>query len=325
MHCSHAARPSLHELPRESRFPDPRLAHHGYEPATTGYRQLQLPLEQHELARTANEPSRGWALRSARGADAEQSEAGERLRLPLHLDGLHGLDPCRVANETVGRLADQHLARGGRLLQAGGHVDRVAEHDSVTRREHLTPRRVPRDHLAGIHPDADPQPRLLPSLQLGEPRLNLERRPASTQRIVLIRPRHPEHPHHRITDELLDRTTVTLQRPTRRVVIRPHQLKHRLRVQPLGQLGRPRQVTEHRRDQPAPVDRRSQRRTTGTTEPVTSRILEPAISADQHVGYPSPATAESLQPTSLLRRAPSGPRHSFRHQHDGAGHDRDQR
>jgi hypothetical protein len=55
----------------------------------------------------------------------------------------------RVADEAISRVAENDLARLGRLLQSGGDVDGVA------RRERLPLRRVTGDDLARVDPCAD--------------------------------------------------------------------------------------------------------------------------------------------------------------------------
>ena len=90
-----------------------------------------------ELALTADEQLLVPTLR--RVTHSHEPIRGNRLGLALQLERLDRLDVDRVANERQRRLADQHLARLGRLLQPCRDVDRI------TGREPLL---GPRHHLA---------------------------------------------------------------------------------------------------------------------------------------------------------------------------------
>ena len=116
--------------------------------------RVELGLEQRELLAAADERRAAPARQRPVRAHLEQPEGGQRLRLALRRDRRDRLDRDGVPHEPVGRLAEQHLARRGRLLEPGGDVDRVAEHDRVARGEHLAPGSVAGDDLAGV--DADP-------------------------------------------------------------------------------------------------------------------------------------------------------------------------
>ena len=233
-----------------------------------------------ELFAAADERRAGLSRQLPVRAHLEQPESSQGLGLALRRDRRDRLDLDGVPHQPVGLLAEQHLARGGRLLEPGGDVDRVAEHDRVARGEHLAPRRVAGDDLAGVHPDPDRDPG--PSVRR-HPLLDLERRPASAQRVVLVRLGHAEHPDDRVADELLDRAAVPLER--RHARRRSTSASART---PISASGRSAIAVDPDRSQNTDVTslRRStagaQRRTAGTTEPVASRVLEPAISADQH-------------------------------------------
>jgi hypothetical protein len=54
-----------------------------------------------------------------------------------------------------------------------------------------------------------------------------------TQRIVFVQDWNPEHRHHGVTDELLDRAAVPHQGVTRDREVQLHDLSQSLRVQPL--------------------------------------------------------------------------------------------
>jgi hypothetical protein len=76
-----------------------------------------------------------------------ESERRDRLGLALQTEGCHRLDIDRVPDEAVGRLTEEYLAGGRRLLEAGRHVHGVPADEA------LSGRRIASDHLAGVHPD----------------------------------------------------------------------------------------------------------------------------------------------------------------------------
>jgi hypothetical protein len=72
------------------------------------------------------------------------------------------------------------------------------------------------------------------------------RSPQRAQRVILVRDRHPEDRNHRITDELLHRSTVPLDDPAHPLEIAREHDPHRLRIGALAERGRPDDVAEHR-------------------------------------------------------------------------------
>jgi len=56
-----------------------------------------------------------------------------------------------------------------------------------------------------------------------------------TQRVVLVHDGVPEHGHHRVPDELLDRAAVTLERGAHAVEVPGHDRTPRLGVETFGQ------------------------------------------------------------------------------------------
>ena len=177
--------------------------------------------------------------------DLEQAIRGHRLGLPLRLERLDRLDAHCVAHEAEGRLAEQHVAGAGGLLEPRSDVDRVAGH------ERLAARAVARDDLAGV--DADPQGDARPEalleilVQGTEARLHLQCGAARAQRIVLVRLRDAEDREDGVADELLHRAAVTLERAAHLVEVGEHQAADRLRIEALAHRGRARQVTEDKR------------------------------------------------------------------------------
>ena len=253
---------AVEELVREPGLADAGVADDRDEAAATLRPDLvELGLEQRELVPAADERRGGAAGDRAVRGRLEQPVSDQRLGLPLRLNRRDGLDDDGSSDEPVGRLAEQDLARRGGLLEPGSDVDRVAEHDGVAGREHLAPSSVAGDDLARVDSDPHRDPRVEPRLQLdvqrGDPLLDLQRRPARAQRVVLVRLGHPEHPDDGVADELLDRAAVSLERCPRRVEVRAHQVEDCLRVGALGHPRRAREVAEHRGHEPAPLDARA--------------------------------------------------------------------
>ena len=83
------------------------------------------------------------------GQHRDEPERRHALGLALQLERLDGLDLDGVFHEPVGALADQHLARGRRLLEPRGDVHRVSGD------EPLPARGIAGDDLARVHADAD--------------------------------------------------------------------------------------------------------------------------------------------------------------------------
>ena len=134
-------------------------------------------------------------VRGSQLAGADQPPGGQRLRLAAHGQGLDCLRLELVADQPAGGVADQRLARRGRLLQAGRHVDRVA------RDERLARGRVPGDHLAAVDARADRDLHAPLALELAvqalQLLLQLERRAHRAPGMVLERRRAPRRPPSR--------------------------------------------------------------------------------------------------------------------------------
>ena len=73
------------------------------------------------------------------------------------------------------------------------------------------------------------------------------------QRVVLVEGRQPEHRHHRIADELLDRPAVAVDDGLGEIEVRADQRPQRLRVKPLPEGRRAGHVDEQDRDRPPRV------------------------------------------------------------------------
>jgi hypothetical protein len=136
-----------------------------------------------------------------------EREGKNRFGLALQVERLDGDDLDGVLHEPLRALAQQDLARGRGLLEAGGDVHRVAGHQA------LTARWIPGDDFAGVHADARREPDAMVAFEVVVRRLerlpHSVRRPNGSERVVLVELRDPEHRHHGVADELLDRPAVS--------------------------------------------------------------------------------------------------------------------
>ena len=270
------------ELGEQPCLADPRLAHHGDQPAAwPSDRLVERPPQQRQLRVSADEDGL-WvpADRLGVGSNLREPERLDRLRLAVQIQRRHPLDLDRIAQQLAGERPDQDLARPRRLLQPSGDVDRIPRRERRARPE------IAGHHLTRVHadPHADPNAALLLQLvvQAFQRPPHLERGPDRPQRVVLVHQRHPEHRHHRVADELLHQAAVPLEhRPHLRVVTAEH-VPERLRVESLPERRRPGHVAEHgghRLPQLVPRRRRhpTAPRTPCRTDPGPPR---PAHSAD---------------------------------------------
>ncbi len=186
---------SRDELLREPRLPDPGDAQHGEErtrplgpdalPGVVQHAPFALASDKRHVAPARNRVAVGHRQEPVRG---------QRLRLPLRLDGRHRLHLDRVADQRERADADQHLARRSRLFEPCGDVDRIAGDERVA---------APRDDLAGVDADAHRDLCGVTDLRSGTSR---------TQRVVLAHGRDAEDGHHGVADEFLERPAVTFDR-----------------------------------------------------------------------------------------------------------------
>ena len=184
----------------------------------------------------------------------DQPIGGDGLGLALQLERRELLNLDRVTHELMGVLPDQDLVGGGSLLEPRGDVDRIADHEPVARHG------APRHQLARVHPGAVREPHAPALLELPiqvlETLLHIRRGANGSQRVVLADPRNPEHRHHGVAEELVDRAAVPLDRLAHLVEVRGDELTERLRVDGLTKRGRPLQVAEHDRHRLAHLHRR---------------------------------------------------------------------
>ena len=209
----------------------PRLTDHGDHPASTLIDGAFARL--HQLGKLLRAPHqrlfRPPSDALTRGIDGDQTERGERLRLPFERQRLDGFDVDRVSDQSQRRAGEQDLTGRGYLLQPGGHVDRVAAHEG------LACPRIACHHLAGVDPGADHEPHSVLTFEVLVETCERFSDPVGgshrAHRVVLVDDRHAEHGHDGISDELLDGATVELDHRMTRVEVLPHHSAHGLGIQ----------------------------------------------------------------------------------------------
>jgi hypothetical protein len=138
-----------HELLGQAGLAHPRAAEDRGEPRTADRdgigegreQEPELPLPADERPVLARNPRRGLRL-------TEETVGRHWLGLAFELERLDRLDFDRVADEAICQVSEEHLARRGRLLEAGRDVDRVPGDEA------LAGGHVPGDDLTGV--DAGP-------------------------------------------------------------------------------------------------------------------------------------------------------------------------
>ena len=225
---------ALEEVGDEARLPDPGRAEQREEPArAVGDRILVVAPQPLPLALAADERRLEVPCERRGAADAPRGAGTPRPArdFPFSASGSTALDADGIAHEQSRLGADQCLSCGGRLLEAGCDVDGIAGDERLALSAD--------DDLAGV--DADPS--LEPVLR--DRGAHLRGGPNRAQGVVLVRDRDPEHGHHRVADELLDRAAVALDDRAEILEVAAHAGAQRLRI---GRLAR------------APSSRRGRRR-----------------------------------------------------------------
>ena len=140
---------------------------------------------------------------SRHGMNLPYAPAGDRLDLPLGVQGFDLLRLHGVAHEAPGRLPDQHRPGRGTRLQARSGVHRVAD-DRLAVAGH--------EHLSGG--DADPRcERDRRSIvQRLHALLHVHAGAHGSERVILVGRRQTEDGHHRVPDVHLDPAAVALDR-----------------------------------------------------------------------------------------------------------------
>ena len=178
--------------------------------ATLAVGSLERRRERAELALAADhgrvEPPREPA---APGTTSSSRNASTGADLPLSSRGSTGSTTTASRTSRHGVRSEQDLAGSRRLLEPGRHVDRVAGHQAVAvDGSPATTSPVLTRPAASVTPWSRSS-----SLFKSRQRLpHVVRRAHRAERIVLVQLRDAEDRHDRVTDELLHRATVALQR-----------------------------------------------------------------------------------------------------------------
>ncbi len=132
----------------------------------------------------------------------------------------------------MGLLTDEDLPGLRGLLQASGHVYRVARHEG------LATRRVTCHHLTGVDPGPNVETGTPLAVELVVQRCkdlsHLRRGPDGSEGIVLVDYRDPEDGHHSVADELLNRSPMVLHGGAHLIEVPGHDASEGLRVQALA-------------------------------------------------------------------------------------------
>ena len=216
------------------------------------------------------------------GPDRDQAERRDRLGLALQRQRLDGLCFDRVADQPMGRGAEQDLARRRGLFQPCGHVHRVPGDQPLPRRL------VPGHDLTGVDSGADHDGDAAVAFELLVQDMkavaHLGRGADRPHRVVLVQARNAEHGHHGIADELLHDASVRLHCVAHLVEVPGHDPTEGLGVEPLTQGRRAGHVGEHNRDGLADLALRGrlrgERGSAGQAEPSPFGVLLTANLAD---------------------------------------------
>ena len=237
--------------------------------------------------------------------DGDEPVGRDGLILALQHQGLDRLDLDRVSYEAIGRLADQNLERGRRLLEPRRDVDRIADDQA------LLGARVPRHHLTGVDAGSVGKPHAIRAFELvvqaAQAVSHLRRGPNGAQGVVLVQPRQAEYGHDRVADVLLDPTAVALEDAAHHLEVARHHLAQGLGVEPLAHARRALEIGEDDRDGLAHLARRRrgrERRAAEAAEAELVGILLPAAGTDLHelsLGAGSDRPVRSRAPGVLVR------------------------
>jgi hypothetical protein len=185
-----------------------------------------------------------------------------------------------VTHELVGGMADDDLVWARTLLQAVGDVEGGAMGGGPPASV-----RMAHDDLAGVERGAQGDPHAESSVQLlveiGQGRVQLERRPGRSQGVVVVQRRDAEVGDHRVAALIRD-TVVERDHPLRPRAEPPLDLVAGLPVQLLAEIRPTDDVAEEDGDRPAGQGKPRERATTVCAGPCVGRARMAAIHADRH-------------------------------------------
>ncbi len=158
----------------------------------------------------------------------------DRLRLPLHLDQAAGLDVEEVLDQPVRLGGDLHGPGFGRLLHAGGDVDRISHRRVLETqvRTHLTDH-----HRARVDADPDVEVQAVLGSHLllvgRDPGDDVEAGPDRALRVVLVCDRRAEEREDRVAHQAGERSFVAVDRGDQPFEGAVHDLRPDLGIQRL--------------------------------------------------------------------------------------------
>ena len=227
-----------------------------------------------------------WAVRGGfRLADAapcaDNAPHRDRLGLPLCLHRVECLEGDRRFGRAHGRLVDEHRTDGSCRLQTRGGVHDVPGHDALAS---FRASAESDDRLARRHGRANREleplvAQLLDRLQDPEPGAH------GPLGVVLVRDRRAEDRHHRVADELLDRSAEALDVGLDALVVGTERRSDVLGIGAVGTIREADEVDEEDRyDLPLLADGGGFRQTRAAreTEARSLRVLLAARRADDH-------------------------------------------
>ena len=193
----------MNELFDQARLADAGLGDDGDETArVVTSRGRELVSEDRKFACASYEWAVVLAFDTFRLPCGDEAVGRYALCFPFQLEGLDWLDFDCMPDQTVGRLADEHLARRSGLLEACGRVDRVAGYES------LPGRHVAGDDLAGVDAcavaDRDTPALIELFVEHGETLTHLDGGSDCAEGVVLVDAGEAEDGHDRIADVFLD-------------------------------------------------------------------------------------------------------------------------
>jgi hypothetical protein len=236
-----------------------------------------------------------------RRTNAQDPLGVDRLGLSLELDRAQRREIHAAAEHPFGRRGDQHTARLGGRLQACRRVEHVPSDPPFGGRGLVGER------LAAVDGDTyeNPDVGIIDlAIEFGSGLPHLERGTHRAERVVLVGFRHAEGAHNGVTDELLDRPSVMLDRCAHRMEVAVDHLAQKLNVQPLTELSRAHQVAEEGRDQTATgFTWRDEPGPTLSAKLLPERVLVTAGQTGQH----GPERTPGARTRSRRRRPRSSP------------------
>ena len=177
------------------------------------------------------------------GTSAQHLPGTHRRRLPARLDQALRPELEPGGGGVGGSQGRQDLPGLGRLLDAGGNVDRISSDQEIGRGQVAAG-----DYLAGgqAEPDREPSEAVVGAHPVAERERSCHR----ALGVIAVRGRQAENGHHRIADELFESPAVVGHDGFRDLVVASEQGPDLLRVQLLAERRRAGDIGEENGDDP---------------------------------------------------------------------------